>query len=280
MEKEDFDIHRTPGDQFYIEADTAVEERLQALRGRTIAMWESWYHGGVDRDLEPQLHRRWQPRPADEPEDFPPPRKRHVLLDWLRQVLRSAAGTVAESRICQILHDLYPRRFVKSLENARTDGALLLDDFFDADQESLERHDRLENGPGPTPPFLPVDIKHTVACPRWKGDPKSWSHRWNYVRVGRWEEDKRQRVLILTSAIDPGRVVVCPATAFFQTARKGGDGWDDQGPVLITETEVLPGQTCPPAFASHLKPYEISISEIGEVLSLLMRCAQNGTKAW
>lgn len=136
VEKEALGIIRKPGDPLYIDANTTAEERLQRLCGRTIAMWVSWYYEGLERDLEPQLRRRWQQRPAEEPRETPQLPKPHLLLGWLRHVWRFTAAIVAESRICQIILEHYPRRFVRSLENASTDGALLLDDFFDPDQES------------------------------------------------------------------------------------------------------------------------------------------------
>ena len=275
VEKEAFQIIRKPGDQFYIEADTAAEERLQRLRGRTTAMWESWYHGGQKKDLDRPLHRRWQTRPVDQQGKTSRPQGPHPLLEWLRTVLRTAAAFVAESRMCQIILEHYPRRFVRSLENARTDGGLLLDDFFDHDQESLERHSRLESCSEGTPPFLPVEIKHGVAGPNWSGDPTLWRQAWR-LSGSHWGEDKRQGILIFTSAIDPDRVVICPATAFFQGVPAGTDG----GKLLVGEREAVPWQTCPPAFPSNLKPYEIPVSDIGEVLSLLLKCAHDGTKVW
>ena len=183
-------------------------------------------------------------------------------------------GYVAESRVCQIILERFPRQFVRSLEGACFDGALLLDDFFDRDQGSLERHSRLESAPKPAPPFLPIEIKHTVASlSAYEGEDYVW-----YFFRSQQRKDKRRGVVIVTSAIDPDRVVICPANALLQHARDGGGG-DDQL-IHVSAGETLPGQTYPPAFPSPLKPYEIPISDLGETLSLLLKCARDGTKEW
>ena len=247
----------------------AAEERLRKLCGRTIEMWVKGYGGGPGA-LQPR--RRRQQRPVDEVEETPQKSDPHFLLLWYRTVLRVAAAFVAESRICQILLKHYPRQFIRSLESASVDGALLLDDFFDPAEESFERHNRLDKDPKYTPPFLPIDVKHAVACPIAPNERESRFQAWYYH--GGSMKHIRGGILILTSATDPDRVAIVPANAALPKIDSVDDRW------VFQDTDQIPEQTYPPAFGSDVKPFEVSISEIPKVLSRLLECTRDKTGAW
>lgn len=208
VEKEAFDIERGCGDSLYVDGDTAEEERVRRLRDRIVEMWEKWHPGELEDGsavlLKPQKQRRGQKSPANEAKEASSSEP-HFLERWLFCVLISTAAFVSESRASQVILQYFPRRFIRSLEGAPADGALLLEDFFDPYQESLGRHLHLENNSS-TPPFMPIEIKCVSAHLRSQPQGQA-SFTW---RADFRRDPIRHRITMIISPADPDHVILYP----------------------------------------------------------------------
>lgn len=135
VEKEEFNIRRQEGDNLYIDLDTASMERLRRLCDRVREMWKRWHTAESESDLgdlpKPQKRRRVQRSPGNHSNEMIPISKLYPLEKWLSYVLRYTAANVAESRVSQIIHEHFPRQWIRALESAGIDGALVLEKFFD-----------------------------------------------------------------------------------------------------------------------------------------------------
>ena len=269
VEREACDIERGAGDKLYVDIDTPDSERLQMLSDRIAAIWKIWYPGGAEHAKPPQYRRGKKPRGAPDTSKEVP---RQTLWEkFLYASMHSLAGYVAEWRVSQLLLKHFPSRFIRSLESAPVDGALLLDDYFQKGQESLERHQCLRSDVN-SPPFLPIEIKLVSAHLKYVHSAHlkfTWDVHLSRHRRG-------DGIVILASPVDPDHIVVFSVNIL----RLGHLGFFNGSGALSLGCERRPGQTFPPAFPSNLQPYRIKESDLYDSLEILIRCARGDTQIW
>ena len=193
-----------------------------------------------------------------------------LVQDWLYCVVKWTAANVLESRICQVVLELFPRRFIRSLEGAPVDGALFLEDCFDPTDQSLERHRSLEGGTNAAR-FIPVEIK---SCLPYIDFPPG-SMRWSSTL---WREVDLQGIVIIGSPLEPDRVAVCPAPALLQYVKEATDN-RRQAPIRL-ESETQASRFYVPGFPSNIQPYVVPISRLRETLQNVMDSATDASRIW
>ena len=159
------------------------------------------------------------------------------------------------------------KQYIRSLEGAPADGALLLNRFFDTNQDSLDRHNQFEAEDGQLD-FLLVEIKSMLGWLAPEGQGKV-SYYWS---IECRQPYRTPGIIIITSSSDPHRVVLCLFEALFQGVK--------DGITIELGSEARPYQTLPPAFPSALQPYEMSISDLPEALQKVLDCIHYGSTDW
>ena len=194
-----------------------------------------------------------------------------VLQRWLLSVNRFAAANLAESRISQFIQELFPRRYIRSLESAPYDGGLFLEDCFGPQDLTLERHRYLANRTQPAE-YIPVEIKAFLPFERtyWPG----------YIEWGACFKKSADPcgIVILTSPRDSDRVALCPTVALLQHLRPWREDETSMG--LFLDGELQSGRFHVPVFPPSIQPYVIPLSFLQRALHNVMDCARNPGTAW
>ena len=193
-----------------------------------------------------------------------------LVQDWLSSVVRFTTANVLESRICQVILELFPRRFIRSLEGASVDGALFLEDCFDPTDQSLERHRSLDGGTTAAR-FVPVEIKSCLPYI----DASPGNMKWSTLI---WKEVKFQGIVIIGSPLEPHRVAVCPAPALLQYIKQTTDKRRQASILLDSENQA--SRFYVPGFPSNIQPYVVPISSLRETLQNVMDSARDASRIW
>ena len=247
FEQQGSDILQEPTDELCTVQDRNTEVWTRKICARIVKLWETRSSEG-----ERQQADTLGPDPQE----------------TLTKILSSPARYVAEFRICDALLAGFPEQFIRSLETAKVDGAVLRTPSFTRGQTSLERHTQLqETSEGPL--FLPVEVKSISISHPTKDD-----YYCDFIIKAHSDVDG---VLILVSAMTPERLVICPTNVVTQYCRSDS-GDSIHGRRTLSLGSCNAGDVT--AFPLELQPYEVHVIDLVEVVQTLLDYIYEGATDW